>query len=362
MSIDVKNLTKSFGAFKAVDNVSLHVETGSLTALLGPSGSGKSTLLRMIAGLEVADSGEILLTGEETTSRTARERNVGFVFQHYALFKHMTVRENIAFGLQVRRAPAAEVKRRVEELVDLILLAGLEHRYPSQLSGGQRQRVALARALAPHPRVLLLDEPFGALDAKVREELRRWIRRLHDQTRVTTVFVTHDQHEALEIAGQVLVMNKGRIVQAGAPLDIFDRPATPFVAEFVGESNRVEAPVTEPGVASWGPIRFSVDGAAAGGTVRVFFRPHDVRVGTRPEDGRVEARIHWTRFRGPLVELGMDLGGGREIVAQVPKGVAQAGGLVEGRRVFVDVAAYHVFPSPGTPTDAAHYGVEGMSL
>lgn len=362
MSIVVKGLTKSFGAFKAVDDATFRVETGSLTALLGPSGSGKSTLLRMIAGLEVPDSGEVLLTGEETTSRTARERNVGFVFQHYALFKHMTVRENIAFGLQVRRVPPAEIKRRVEEMVNLILLSGLEHRYPSQLSGGQRQRVALARALAPHPRVLLLDEPFGALDAKVRDELRRWIRRLHDQTRVTTVFVTHDQHEALEIAGQVLVMDKGRIVQAGAPLDIFDRPATPFVAEFVGESNRVEAPVTEAGIASWGPIRFAVNGTPVGGTVRVFFRPHDVRVGTHPEDGRVEALIRWSRFRGPLIELGMDLGGDHGIVAQVPKGVAQAGGLIEGRRVFVDVAAYHVFPSPGTPTSAGHYGFEGMNI
>jgi sulfate transport system ATP-binding protein len=264
VSIEVRDLTKRFGDFTAVDRVSLQVETGSLVAILGPSGSGKSTLLRMIAGLETPDEGTIRLIGREATHISAQKRNVGFVFQHYALFKHMTVRENIAFGLQIRHVPKKEIEKRVAELVDLVLLTGLEGRYPMQLSGGQRQRVALARALAPRPDVMLLDEPFGALDAKVREELRLWIRRLHDQTRVTTIFVTHDQHEALEIAHQVLVMDRGKIIQVGSPRDIFDKPATPFVAEFVGESNHLDAEVARDGMAVWGAVEVPRKRAARG--------------------------------------------------------------------------------------------------
>jgi len=237
MSINAKHVTKRFGDFVALDDVSLDVPSGSLLALLGPSGSGKTTLLRIIAGLESPDTGIILHHDEDVTARSPRERNVGFVFQHYALFRHMTVFENIAFGMRVRHKPVAEITTRVRELLHLIRLEGLDKRYPSQLSGGQRQRVALARALAVQPRVLLLDEPFGALDAKVRQELRQWLRRLHEEIHLTTVFVTHDQEEAFEVADRVVVMNHGRVEQQGTPQEVFDHPANPFVMDFLGNVN-----------------------------------------------------------------------------------------------------------------------------
>ena len=237
MSISVRNLTKRFGSFTALNDVSLEVPSGSLLALLGPSGSGKTTLLRIIAGLDQADSGSILYQDEDITRMAAREREVGFVFQHYALFRHMTVFENVAFGMRVRNAPQPEVQDRVRKLLHLVRLEGLERRYPAELSGGQRQRVALARALAVQPRLLLLDEPFGALDAKVRQELRQWLRKLHDEMHVTTIFVTHDQEEAFEVADQVVVMRQGNIEQVGSPQDVFDHPATPFVMDFLGHVN-----------------------------------------------------------------------------------------------------------------------------
>ena len=237
MSITVKHVSKRFGNFTALDGVSVEVAAGSLLALLGPSGSGKTTLLRIIAGLENPDSGVILHHDEDVTERSPRDRNVGFVFQHYALFRHMSVFENIAFGMRVRRRPNSEVASRVRELLHLVRLEGLENRYPSQLSGGQRQRVALARALAVEPRVLLLDEPFGALDAKVRQELRQWLRRLHEEIHLTTIFVTHDQEEAFEVADRVVVMNQGRIEQQGTPQEVFDHPANPFVMDFLGNVN-----------------------------------------------------------------------------------------------------------------------------
>jgi sulfate/thiosulfate transport system ATP-binding protein len=237
VSIAAKNITKTFGKFVALDNVSLDVPDGSLLALLGPSGSGKTTLLRIIAGLEGADNGTVLEHDEDVTRRSPRDRNVGFVFQHYALFRHMTVFENVAFGLRVRRAAKAKIDSRVRELLHLVRLDGFERRYPPQLSGGQRQRVALARALAVEPRVLLLDEPFGALDAKVRQELRQWLRRFHDEIKVTTIFVTHDQEEAFEVADRIVVMRGGRIEQEGTPQEVFDRPANPFVMDFLGNVN-----------------------------------------------------------------------------------------------------------------------------
>jgi sulfate transport system ATP-binding protein len=237
VSIAVKDITKTFGKFVALDNVSLDVPHGSLLALLGPSGSGKTTLLRVIAGLERADRGTVLQLDEDVTRRSPRDRNVGFVFQHYALFRHMTVFENVAFGLRVRRAAKAKIESRVRELLHLVRLEGFERRYPPQLSGGQRQRVALARALAVEPRVLLLDEPFGALDAKVRQELRQWLRRFHDEVKVTTIFVTHDQEEAFEVADHIVVMRGGRIEQQGTPQEVFDRPANPFVMDFLGNVN-----------------------------------------------------------------------------------------------------------------------------
>jgi sulfate transport system ATP-binding protein len=240
MSIRVENLSKRFGNFAAVNDVSFTVESGQLAALLGPSGSGKSTILRMIAGLEAPDQGHVYITGDEATHQSVQQRNVGFVFQHYALFKHMTVFENVAFGLRVRGRPRREVKQRVERLLDLVQLQAFARRYPSQMSGGQRQRVALARALAPEPRVLLLDEPFGALDAQVRVELREWLRKLHEEVHVTSVFVTHDQEEALEVSDLLVLLNHGKVEQVGSPRDVYERPASPFVMSFIGPVNTLK--------------------------------------------------------------------------------------------------------------------------
>jgi sulfate transport system ATP-binding protein len=238
MSISARHISKRFGTFVALDDVSVEVATGSLTALLGPSGSGKSTLLRIIAGLERPDAGEVILGGEDATQLSPQNRGVGFVFQHYAAFKHMTVRDNVAFALKIRKRPRAEIRARVDELLELVQLQGFGHRYPAQLSGGQRQRMALARALAAEPEVLLLDEPFGALDARVRTELRSWLRRLHEETHTTTVFVTHDQEEAMEVADTVVVMNLGHVEQAASPRDLYDKPTNPFVMSFVGQANQ----------------------------------------------------------------------------------------------------------------------------
>src|SRR5688572_19596323 len=344
MSIEIRQLNKTLAnGFKAVDNVSFKMETGSLVAILGPSGSGKSTLLRMIAGLEIPDGGEILLTGKEATLLSARERNVGFVFQHYALFKHMTVWENIAFGLKMRKAKKEEIRARVDELIKLVQLESLEKRYPTQLSGGQRQRVAVARALAPQPQVLLLDEPFGALDAKVRVELQQWITELHDKSHVTTLFVTHDQDEAMAIASHILVMNQGKIEQEGTPLEIFDHPSTQFVAQFVGETNYVDAKVVEPELAIWGPFKYSVSGYAVGDKVRIYFRPNDVYVTSREESLQVKGKIIKTRFQGPTIELMIDVGANKTVVAHVPKGLTLASGFVEGRDVFVGITGFHSF-------------------
>jgi sulfate transport system ATP-binding protein len=279
MSIHVREISKSFGSFKALDDVSLEVPEGTLLALLGPSGSGKTTLLRIIAGLEFADSGTIEEDGADITERHARDREVGFVFQHYALFRHMSVFENIAFGLRVRKAPQAEVVAKVEELLRLVRLEGLGGRKPAQLSGGQRQRVALARALAIRPKILLLDEPFGALDAKVRVELRQWLRRLHDEIGMTSVFVTHDQEEAFELADTVVVMNHGRIEQQGTPDDVFDHPATPFVMDFLGNVNVYHGRV-ENGRAFWHgiPIDYPDYPHAQAREARVYLRPHELEL------------------------------------------------------------------------------------
>ena len=282
MKLSIRNVRKEFDRFAALHGVSLDIQSGELIALLGPSGSGKTTLLRLIAGLDFPTEGAILFGDEDASFKSVQERNVGFVFQHYALFRHMTVAENIGFGLKVRpsatRPPKAEIRRRASELLDLVQLSALENRYPSQLSGGQRQRVALARALAIEPRVLLLDEPFGALDAKVRRELRQWLRELHDKTRHTTVFVTHDQEEALELADRVVVMSQGRIEQVGTPDEIYDRPNSPFVFSFIGETS--ELPVAVEG----GKVLFEgrpVDLTASGmpnGPARLFLRPNGVNV------------------------------------------------------------------------------------
>ena len=310
MAIEVQGVSKRFGDFAALDDVSLTVRDGSLTALLGPSGGGKSTLLRVIAGLETPDAGAVRIGGEDITTIPAQRRGVGFVFQHYAAFKHMTVRENVAFGLTIRKRPKDEVRARVDELLALVHLDGFSGRYPSQLSGGQRQRMALARALAVQPQVLLLDEPFGALDANVRRELREWLRRLHDEVHVTTIFVTHDQEEALEVAEQVAVINRGRIEQAGTPDDLYDRPANRFVMGFVG-------PVAELG--------------------GELVRPHDLTVFDAPEEGAREALVERVVRVGFEVRAELGLGDGEQVTAQLTRDKADALELAEGQIVYLRV-------------------------
>lgn len=290
MGILVDNVSKQFGDFVAVDSVNVEIKTGSLVALLGPSGSGKSTLLRLIAGLDLPDSGRIFLTGRDATFESVQKRGIGFVFQHYALFKHLTVRQNIAFGLEIAKMPPARVKHRVEELLELIQLQGLGNRYPSQLSGGQRQRVALARALALEPQVLLLDEPFGALDAKVRKDLRSWLRNLHDTVHVTTVFVTHDQEEAMEVSDQIVVMNHGRVEQIGSPAELYDNPASPFVMSFIGPVN-----VLPSSAAIFQRSGYQPQGH------EVFLRPHDVIIERHPDPTTVPATV----FR--VIHLGWEI-------------------------------------------------------
>ena len=312
MGIRVANVSKRFGDFHAVDSVSVDVESGSLVALLGPSGSGKSTLLRLIAGLEQADTGRIWITGEEATERSVQDRQVGFVFQHFALFKHRTVRQNVAFGLELRQWKREAIRRRVDELLDLVQLQGYGSRFPSQLSGGQRQRVALARALAVQPRVLLLDEPFSALDAKVRKELRAWLRNLHDEMHVTTVIVTHDQEEAMEVADKIVVMNEGRIEQIGTPAEIYDHPATPFVMGFVGAVNVLPSgtlPLPEPGNPA----------AASDPSPQVFIRPHDLELFREQQQGTVPAQLRRLSHLGRDVQAELVLADGQVITAQIPR-------------------------------------------
>jgi sulfate transport system ATP-binding protein len=311
MGIRVANVTKRFGSFRAVDDVSVDVDSGSLVALLGPSGSGKSTLLRLIAGLEQADQGRIWITGEEATGRTVQDRQVGFVFQHFALFKHRTVRQNVAFGLELRKWKREAIRRRVDELLDLVQLKGYGSRFPSQLSGGQRQRVALARALAVQPRVLLLDEPFSALDAKVRKELRAWLRNLHDEMHVTTVIVTHDQEEAMEVADRIVVMNEGRIEQIGTPAEIYDHPATPFVMGFVGAVNVL------PGGTLPQPLA-SPDGVTSA-DAPLFVRPHDLELFHQDQGDTVPAQLRRLSHLGRDVQAELVLVDGQVITAQIPR-------------------------------------------
>ncbi|MBP8130843.1 MAG: sulfate ABC transporter ATP-binding protein [Candidatus Hydrogenedentes bacterium] len=352
MSIEVRHITKTFGRFKALDDVSLEVPDGELVALLGPSGSGKTTLLRIIAGLDQPDprpESEILFHQENVARRGAGQRHVGFVFQHYALFRHMTVFENIAFGMRVRprrqRPSKAEIQSRVRELLRLIQLENLENRYPNQLSGGQRQRVALARALAIEPRVLLLDEPFGALDAKVRQELRRWLRRLHDEIHVTSIFVTHDQEEALEVADLVVVTNEGRIEQVGTPEEVFHRPATEFVVKFLGNINLFHGRVAA-GAVTFGPL---VLGQAQkpvpdGQEARAFVRPYDLEIhrknGDRP---MLDARVVRVLSAGPVVKVELKAETGEPLFVEVPHDRFKELNLKRDERVFVSVRDARVF-------------------
>ena len=302
MTIEVRNIVKRFGTFAALDNVDLKVATGELVALLGPSGSGKTSLLRIIAGLDWPDEGSVIFDGEDALSRGAGERHVGFVFQHYALFRHMSVFENVAFGLRVQpraiRKDEAHIRKRVKELLDLVQLDWLADRYPSQLSGGQRQRIALARALAIEPRILLLDEPFGALDAKVRKELRRWLRQLHDEIHVTSIFVTHDQEEALEVANRVVVMDKGKIEQIGTPGDVYDNPATAFVHGFIGESIVLPVQVSDGKVRLGDKVLNIEPRDAASGPSNLFIRRHDVSI-VPNGSGIFEGDVKHVRAFGP---------------------------------------------------------------
>ena len=354
MSIHIRHVTKTFGSFTALDDVSLDVSDGALLALLGPSGSGKTTLLRIIAGLEHADAGTIEENGADITNLHARSREVGFVFQHYALFRHMSVFENVAFGLRVRKTPDAQVRSRVEELLRLVRLDGLGGRKPSQLSGGQRQRVALARALAIRPKILLLDEPFGALDAKVRVELRQWLRRLHDEIGMTSVFVTHDQEEAFELADRVVVMNQGRIEQEGSPDEVFDQPATPFVMDFLGNVNVYHGRV-ENGRAFWHgiPIDYPDYPHAQARDARVYLRPHELEISPfsdawdRPGTS-LPARVIRVTRGGAITRLACRPHGSEsELHVDVPTDTARTLTLEPGTNVAITPRRARVFlPGP----------------
>ena len=316
MSIEVRNVSKRFGDFQALDDVSIEVDGGSLTALLGPSGSGKSTLLRIIAGLEWPDAGAVILEGEEATALTPQKRGVGFVFQHYAAFKHMTVRDNIAFGLKIRKRPREEIRARVDQLIALVQLQGFGDRFPAQLSGGQRQRMALARALAPEPKVLLLDEPFGALDARVRAELRLWLRRLHEETHTTTVFVTHDQEEAMEVADRIVVMNKGHVEQVAGPRELYDKPANEFVMSFVGQANRFG---------------------------NAWVRPHDLELVLEPNGSTREAQVERVVHLGFEVRCELVRDDGEEFSVQLTREQAETLELERGQIVYARPIKQTVF-------------------
>jgi sulfate transport system ATP-binding protein len=343
--IRVDGLCKSFGSFEAVKDVSFTAEGGSITALLGPSGSGKSTVLRMIAGLEAPTAGRIWMEGEEHTYKAVQERRVGFVFQHYALFRHMTVAQNVAFGLSVRKVSKSDQRARVNELLDLVHLAGFRDRYPDQLSGGQRQRVALARALAPRPKVLLLDEPFGALDAKVRQDLRRWLDELHREIGVTSLLVTHDQDEALELANRIVVMHEGKIEQVGTPDEVYNDPATAFVAGFVGSSNVLHGHVVD-GHVQFGDHRVSgADHLDEGVPAKAFVRPHDVRVSTAERNGgSVRATVERLITLGWLSRASLRLPDGQVLVAELPRD--ELGEVDEGSSVWVDLRRAKAFDAP----------------
>ncbi len=352
MTIKIEHVSKRFGGFTALDAISLDVREGELLALLGPSGSGKTTLLRVIAGLEHADAGRVLLSGEDASRLSVQARRVGFVFQHYALFRHMNVRENIAFGLRVQRGaqrwPEARIRQRVSELLALVQLDGLETRFPSQLSGGQRQRVALARALAIEPRMLLLDEPFGALDAQVRRDLRRWLRELHDRTGLTTVFVTHDQEEALELADRVAILNRGRIEQLGSPADTYDRPGSAFVYSFVGAVNRLpgqwrEGRLEVAGLELSGPALAANGASVTQGAVEVFVRPEHLQ--PTADAHAWPATVLSNQRSGPRQRLWARLDAGNaEVEVELPADPS-APAYPAGARIKLAATRFGLFPA-----------------
>ena len=345
MGIRISQVTKRFGGFVAIDDLSLDVDSGSLVALLGPSGCGKSTLLRMIAGLESVDQGRVFIHGQEVTGLSVQERHVGFVFQHFALFKHRTVRQNLAFGLELRRWSKQQIRHRVEELLQLVQLGGYGDRYPSQLSGGQRQRVSLARALAVQPRLLLLDEPFSALDAKVRKELRGWLRGLQESTGVTTVIVTHDQEEAMEVADRIVVMNEGRIEQIGTPVQIYEEPASPFVMRFVGEVNVLPAAALQAATSSSQAAQALSTPVAEGASL--FIRPHDLDLLHEPGESSVPAVVRRLVHLGRDVHAELQLDRGDLVQVQIPREWLQGGeeAVQPGARLHLRPRAVRSFTS-----------------
>lgn len=345
MSIHIDQISKQFGTFSALKNVSLHIDSGELVALLGPSGCGKTTLLRIIAGLEHADAGRLSFHGEDTTDTPVRERQVGFVFQHYALFRHLTVFENVAFGLRVRpratRPSDAVIRQKVHELLQLVQLDWLSDRYPSQLSGGQRQRIALARALAVEPRVLLLDEPFGALDAQVRKELRRWLRRLHDDLHITSVFVTHDQEEALEVADRIVVLNRGHIEQIGSPAEVYHHPASPFVVEFLGQANKLPAQLRAGQAESLGWVLPAPTAASGAGTV--YVRPSDWSLSHQPDEGSQPVQVLDVRAVGPRWQVDVQRGDTLIDIELSTRDTLGDGDLAPGHTLWLKPRRTHVF-------------------
>lgn len=349
MTIEVRAVEKAFHNFRALDGVSLTIQEGELVALLGPSGSGKTTLLRVIAGLEFSTGGSVLFDGMDASARHVSDRHVGFVFQHYALFRHMTVFDNVAFGLRVKpraqRPTKDEIARRVHALLNLVQVEQFSHRFPSQLSGGQRQRVALARAMAIEPRVLLLDEPFGALDAKVRKELRRWLRGLHERMGLTSVFVTHDQEEAMELADRVAVMNRGRIEQIGTPTEVYDNPATPFVYEFLGNANRLQCRI-EQGRALLGNIVFTEANGLPDGPGIAFVRPHDIEVTGERLTLSIPSTVRQVLVAGAVakVELTMEFEPGL-VEVEMPRGAHWGAQFVPGQKVYWRARTARVFPA-----------------
>lgn len=351
MTVRVSSLSKRYGARRevvGVDQVTFTAAEKGITSLLGPSGSGKSTLLRMVAGLEVPDGGRVEIDGRDVTDVPVREREIGFVFQNYALFGHMTVAENVAFGLSIRKRSKAVIAERVAELLELVQLPGYAQRLPSQLSGGQRQRVALARALAPDPRVLLLDEPFGALDARVRVELRDWLHEFHEETKVTTLLVTHDQEEALELSQHVVLLNEGRVEQAGSPSDLYDSPSSAFVASFLGGAEILRGSVES------GRVQFGHDAVTAsvdlhdGAAIEAFVRPHDFRLEKVRGDDVPAGTASISRFVrvGAYVKVSVRLSEGRTVLVQVPRHEFESEGLSQGDRVILDVRSVRVPPRP----------------
>ena len=367
MSIQIESIAKQFASFRALADVSLEIPTGELIALLGPSGCGKTTLLRIIAGLEQADQGRILFNGADMTRVPVRERNVGFVFQHYALFRHMTVFENVAFGLSVRprreRLPKAEIAKRVAELLELVQLGGLAGRHPVQLSGGQRQRVALARALAVEPKVLLLDEPFGALDAKVRKDLRRWLRRLHDELHITTVFVTHDQEEAMEVADQIVVMDRGKIAQVGSVETVYEQPASPFVFEFLGSANVLPVVVKGREVFLPGCTKPLVtDAIHESGAGSLYVRPVDLRVGS-PDQPGLEIVVDEILRTGPLVHADARVvANGDRIQIEIPHLHHDTPSVVPGARLHLRLLQYSVYPGLAKPGPGPATGHDAIGV